>query len=94
MRPLLAIAAFVLTACSPQPAVKTGTVPDLDGAFGFGALTIVNDAGTSLEFDVYIGTTREQQLRGLMYIREMPASTGMLFFYETSDIRSIWMKNT
>ena len=94
MRPLLVLGALLLAACSPQPAVETGTVPDLDGAFDFGALTIVNDAGESLEFDVYIGTTREQQLRGLMFIREMPASTGMLFVYDTSDYRSIWMKNT
>ena len=94
MRPLLVLGALLLAACSPQPAVETGTVPDLDGAFDFGALTIVNDAGESLEFDVYIGTTREQQLRGLMFIREMPASTRMLFVYDTSDYRSIWMKNT
>ena len=94
MRALLAIAVVLLAACSPQPAVETGTVPDLDGVFDFGALTIVNDAGESHEFDIYIGTTHEQQVRGLMYVREMPASTGMLFIYETSGYRSIWMKNT
>ena len=91
---LLALAALLLAACSPQPAVVEGTVPDLDGAFDFGSLTIVNDAGKSLEFDVYIGTTHEQHRRGLMFIREMPTSTGMLFIYESSDYRSIWMKNT
>lgn len=94
MRALLACACILLAACSPQPAVSTGTVPELDGAFGFSALDIVNDNGETLTFDVYLATTPEQQRRGLMYIRELPAKTGMLFVYRDDGYHSMWMKNT
>ena len=94
MRILTACACFLLAACSPQPAVSTGTVPELDGAFDFSTLDIVNDDGETLSFDVYLATTPEQQKRGLMYIRELPASTGMLFVYREDDYHSMWMKNT
>ena len=94
MRILTACACLLLAACSPQPAVSTGTVPELDGAFEFSTLDIVNDDGETLRFDVYLATTPEQQKRGLMYIRELPASTGMLFVYRKDDYHSMWMKNT
>jgi uncharacterized membrane protein (UPF0127 family) len=29
-----------------------------------------------------------------MFVRNMPKDTGMLFVYEDSNIRSMWMKNT
>ena len=45
-------------------------------------------------FDVYFALTSAQQMRGLMFVREMPEFTGMLFVYRNRDIRSIWMKNT
>ena len=32
--------------------------------------------------------------RGLMFVRNLPQKTGMLFVYEGEDIRSMWMKNT
>lgn len=94
MRILIAIACLAVAACSPQPAAKQGTVRELDGAFEFTTLEIVNDAGEQLIFDVYLAQGFEQQRRGLMFVRSMPERTGMLFIYETDDIRSMWMKNT
>ena len=94
MRALLCLAALLLAACSPQPAVVQGTVPELDGVFEFDSLRIVNDTGETLTFDVYLATNFEQQRRGLMYVRHMPETTGMLFIYEDMSIRSMWMKNT
>ena len=94
MRLLTVCACLLLTACSPQPAVSTGTVPELDGVFEFSSLDVVNDRGETLSFDVYLATTPEQQRRGLMYIRELPARTGMLFIYEEDGYHSMWMKNT
>ncbi len=91
---LLLLACLALTACSPQPAVTTGTVPELDGAFEFGSLEVVNDAGESLVFDVYLATNPKQRQRGLMFVRDMPASTGMLFIYDTDDHYAMWMQNT
>jgi len=85
---------LLLAACSPQPAVQKGTVSELDGAFGFDTLHVVNDAGETLVFDVYLATNTTQQQRGLMFIRQMPETTGMLFVYDEVDYHSMWMKNT
>jgi len=94
MRIAATLLCMSLAACSPQPAVNSGTMPDLDGSFDFTVLQVVNDAGEQLEFDVYLAREPDQQLRGLMYVREMPDTTGMLFIYDSDDIRSMWMKNT
>jgi uncharacterized membrane protein (UPF0127 family) len=94
MRVTFALLCLGLVACSPQPAVKTGTVPDLDGKFEFATLEVINDAGDRLEFDVYLAESFDQQRRGLMFVRDMPETTGMLFIYPDDAIRSIWMKNT
>jgi uncharacterized membrane protein (UPF0127 family) len=45
-------------------------------------------------FDIYLALTREQQRRGLMFVRELPPFSGMLFVYQRTDILSMWMKNT
>lgn len=45
-------------------------------------------------FDIYLALSREQQVRGLMRVRDLPSSTGMLFVYPTEDYHSMWMKNT
>ena len=94
MRWLVAVLACALSACSPQPPAATGSVPELDGAFGFGALQVINDQGETHQFDVYLATTPEQQRRGLMFVRNLPATTGMLFVYAGDRVASMWMKNT
>jgi len=94
MRPIVVLTSLVLAACSPQPATSQGTMPELDGAFEFARLEIVNDSGEHLGFDVYLAKTDEQWRRGLMFVRTMPERTGMLFIYDDEDIRSMWMKNT
>ena len=94
MKKITALLCLMLAACSPQPQVAAGTVPELDGIFDFATLEVINDAGDRLEFDVYLAQNFEQQRRGLMFIRELPETTGMLFIYAQDDIRSIWMKNT
>jgi uncharacterized membrane protein (UPF0127 family) len=94
MKILVAITCLALSACSPQPATQQGTVSELDGAFEFTTLEIINDSGKLLVFDVYLAKDFEQQRRGLMFVRSMPERTGMLFIYKGDDIRSMWMKNT
>ena len=94
MRIIAALLSLGLAACSPQPSVKMGTMPDLDGSFDFAELEIINDAGDSLRFDIYLAESPEQQRRGLMFVRSMPDTTGMLFVYEDDDFHSMWMKNT
>ena len=94
MRITATLLCLALAACSPQQQFKTGTMPDLDGSFDFASLQIINDAGDSLTFDVYLAQDSEQQQRGLMFVREMPDTTGMLFIYDGDDTRSMWMRNT
>ena len=48
MRILIAITCLAIAACSPQSAAQQGTVRELDGAFEFSTLEIVNDAGERL----------------------------------------------
>lgn len=89
--------ALLLVACTPQATSepgKPGPIPELDEFFGFGAVTIIGDDGTSHDFRVYLATDSAQQRRGLMFVRRMPQDTGMLFIYEGEGIRSMWMKNT
>ncbi len=94
MSRFIVLACLALAACSPQPATRQGTVPELDGAFEFAALEIVNDNGERLLFDVYLAEKFEQHRRGLMFVRDMPESTGMLFIYDKDEPHSMWMKNT
>ena len=89
---------LALLGCSPQststsPAASSGG-DSIAESFERGRLVVVNDAGSRHTFDVYIARTFEQQRRGLMFVRNLPQKTGMLFIYEGEDIRSMWMKNT
>jgi len=94
MRPLAILAGLALAACSPQPAAQQGSIPELDSAFEFAQLEIINDNGERLEFDVYLAKEFEQRRRGLMFVRNMPERTGMLFVYDGDEVHSMWMKNT
>jgi len=94
MKSLIVLAVLTLGACGPQPATQQGTMPELDGAFEFAQLEIVNDAGGHLVLDVYLAKTDEQRRRGLMFVRNMPERTGMLFIYDKDEVHSMWMKNT
>ena len=92
--PLILFAAVFAAACSPPATSEPGLVPDLDQAFERDQLVIVNDAGERLEFDIYLARTDQQRRRGLMFVRSLPATAGMLFVYEDDAYHSMWMKNT
>lgn len=67
---------------------------DLDAAFDKDKLVIQASDHACYVFDVYLALSREQQLRGLMYVRYLPEFTGMLFYYPQAGLLSMWMKNT
>ncbi|HEX7720014.1 MAG TPA: DUF192 domain-containing protein [Woeseiaceae bacterium] len=67
---------------------------DLDGAFERDGIVIVSSGNACYRFDIYLALTIEQQRRGLMHVRRLPAFTGMLFVYGEAGLRSMWMKNT
>jgi len=78
---------------APAQSVSTG-VASLDGDFERSPLIIESDDGLRHEFEIYLATTYERQRQGLMFVRKLPQNMGMLFVYEESKLRSMWMKNT
>jgi hypothetical protein len=93
----LLLATFLVlfsTACSPQTTPGNDVGTSLGEIFATDKLVIVNDEGIRHEFDVYLAQDFEQHRRGLMFVRKLPLTTGMLFVYEGNEQRSMWMKNT
>jgi len=45
-------------------------------------------------FAVAIADTEQERARGLMFVRQMPRGSGMLFVYERPKTARFWMKNT
>tara|TARA_Y100001970_G_C14097003_1_gene783277 strand:- start:243 stop:662 length:420 start_codon:yes stop_codon:yes gene_type:complete len=67
---------------------------ELDSAFKRRSIMISSSNQSCNHFVVWLAETRNQQTRGLMYVKSLPKNTGMLFIYPNSNIRSMWMKNT
>ena len=82
------------TACSPQSTPLSNVGTGLDETFEADELVVVNDDGVRHEFDIYLALEFEQQRRGLMFVRKLPLTTGMLFVYDGNEQLSMWMKNT
>jgi hypothetical protein len=81
---LLALCLVSLAAIAQQP---------LEQSFDTDVLVIVGRDACH-RFDIYLAIEDQQQRRGLMFVRELPARTGMLFVYADENYRSMWMKNT
>ena len=45
-------------------------------------------------FNVQLASTKKEREIGLMYVKELPLDSGMLFEYPDNSYPSIWMKNT
>ena len=84
-----------LLACTAIAAAQdVNSDGDLDTAFAKDVLIIEASAFACYRFDIYLAVEREQTRRGLMFVREMPLMTGMLFVYDRDAVYSMWMKNT
>ena len=83
--------AFVLLLCL-APLAPRAQEP-LERSFQTDVLVIVA-RHACYRFDIYLAVDRRQQQRGLMFVRDLPASTGMLFVYPDEHYLSMWMKNT
>jgi uncharacterized membrane protein (UPF0127 family) len=88
MKPWLLSATAILLAA---PAVGD---EQLDKRFGTDVLIIEASAHACHRFDIYVAISDAQHSRGLMFVRDLPATTGMLFVYDGRNILSMWMKNT
>lgn len=64
-----------------------------DGACREDTLYLRGDWG-SARISVSVVDTPETRSKGLMFVEDMPAMTGMLFVYEREQTVSFWMKNT
>lgn len=67
---------------------------DLDSAFAKDVLVVHASENACYLLDIYIAQSSAQKSRGLMYVRDLPEATGMLFIYEADALLSMWMKNT
>ncbi|MEM9209717.1 MAG: DUF192 domain-containing protein [Pseudomonadota bacterium] len=67
---------------------------DLDEAFGKATMVVSASSLACYRFDLWLARERPQQMRGLMFVRDLPNDTGMLFIYDGPGRRSMWMKNT
>ena len=66
---------------------------ELDRHFGKDVLIIEASAHGCHRFDIYVAADNTQKSRGLMFVRDLPVTTGMLFIYN-NEPASMWMKNT
>ena len=67
---------------------------DLDESFSKATFVISASSLSCYRLDLWIARERSQQRRGLMFVRDLPPDTGMLFIYESPGMLSMWMKNT
>ena len=67
---------------------------ELDARFEKDVLLIEASRWACYRFDIYVAQTESQRNRGLMFVRDLPATTGMLFVYAGDRVASMWMKNT
>ncbi len=77
----------VLTLCLSLVATMTAAQCARD------AVTLRGDWGQA-RFSVEVADTAATRARGLMYVEEMPALSGMLFVYPDPRPVSFWMRNT
>ena len=70
------------------------TVVDLDRDLNKSSLIVSTSKKTCYLLSIWISHSIKEKARGLMYVRNMPEQSGMLFVYTESDQRSMWMKNT
>ena len=85
LRVLLLVACLVPFSAPAQDALEDAFEQDV---------LVVAARNACFRFDIYLALTREQQRRGLMFVRDLPATSGMLFVYPAEMYLSIWMKNT
>lgn len=63
-------------------------------AFAQTSLTIERQGGATVTLTTEIADTAEKRAYGLMYVRAMEDSCGMIFIYPTVQPVAFWMRNT
>lgn len=68
----------------PEPPPQATVTPDATGTAMIGEHTLA----------LLVVTTPETRAQGLMFVRELPQDTGMLFVFPEDAQQSFWMRNT
>lgn len=79
-----------LVSCVRSEDSRTRAIPELERK----SLQIQTLAGKLLHIDAELAMNDEQRSRGLMFRKDVPEGTGMLFIFEQDQVLSFWMKNT
>jgi uncharacterized membrane protein (UPF0127 family) len=92
-RPVALFAVLTLMlAVTCRAEITEANLMELD-SFPKAALDIHSGKETH-HFDIWIAETEQQQQQGLMFVRDLPATRGMLFIAQPPRVFSMWMKNT
>jgi uncharacterized membrane protein (UPF0127 family) len=92
-RGLLAACGALLLACATPAPAQSGPLENLD-AFPQNDLEISDGKKFHQVMHVWLADTPPRQSQGLMFVRSLPESRGMLFVYAEPKEISMWMKNT
>lgn len=83
MRLVLGLLVFGLVACEAE-----------EQAVGVTDIVLRGPNAQEIPVTVELATTDESRMRGLMFRRELPKGTGMLFVWDKPKVVKMWMKNT
>ncbi|MBS0379545.1 MAG: DUF192 domain-containing protein [Proteobacteria bacterium] len=93
-RPWLA-ALFVLAALTLAPRIPAQEAAPLDlSSFPRTELTVRPAQGAAQHFHVWVADTEQRSQQGLMFVRDLPESQGMVFPLTPPRVENMWMKNT
>jgi len=88
------VTAVALLFFCQQASAASGWLAKNEVQFKKSNLVIKTMTGHEHNFVVEVALTEEQHDRGLMFRREVPSGTGMLFVFNPSRPVAMWMKNT
>ncbi len=78
---------FIVILCiSPLSFAQVNSDGDLDAGFSKATLVVSTSRDACYRFDVYLALDTPQRQRGLMFVRDMPEFTGMLFEYRSAGV--------
>ena len=84
---------FVASLCLLLAAAGSCATDDQLKGFERSTLEVQSASGRQW-FKIYLASTDAQQMRGLMFVRNLPTDTGMLFPLPVPRLMTMWMKNT
>jgi uncharacterized protein len=92
---LLAACALAASAARSGTPADDGSAAQLEDLASFPRASLeIRTRSAKRVFEVWIADTAARSEQGLMFVRDLPASQGMLFIEPRPRVMSMWMKNT